>query len=185
MERLNAGEGLELAVVVLDGGTLKREFAAWVAATRAVPRLAGAAVIVYAPETDLDVTNVFANVRGVIPHNAGVPALIAAVVRAGGVHAQTQARIARGSERIDATQTPFDLHAYARSKLAQYLGELRAQAVMQDLTADLPGARIVTTADLHEVARRLRDRGEIEAIVATLLAGRAALLDSDRTLRSS
>jgi len=97
-------------------------------------------------------------------------------------------RLANGTgdlPALAATSDRPDLHLYAEAKLIQYLGAARAAATLDVVLRECALSTIETTADLHCVAQVLRTRGTIESAVAALLSGRATLIDSDRTLRSS
>lgn len=183
VEWLSAHRTANVAAIVLDAMVLRAETAVWVAARSGDRRLAGVPVIILAHDANADGIASCGERSEVVPYTAGIHGLAAAVLRAAKTPTPP-ARIALGTERVLAARVSLDLHTYAYSKLVQYLGESRAAAALQAITANLSDGRIVTTQDLHEAARRLKALGELEANVATLLSGRATLLDSDRTLRS-
>jgi hypothetical protein len=183
IERLRTGAGLEPVVVVIDSAALRPELGVWNAALRADRRLSTIPLLLFAEETGMEPFAAGPNVRAVIAYSDGVAALGTAVARVAPTVA-SDPRFARGSQRVEAHTLTTDLHAYAHAKLVLYFREPRATAVMQQITVALPGGRIVTTTDLRVAAARLERMGELEKTVATLLTGRATLLDSDRTLRS-
>lgn len=90
----------------------------------------------------------------------------------------------RSGDLVD-ERRPGDLHAFAVAKLGQYFGERRGAALLAALLQEVSLARIATTADLRAVATRLAMRGQVESAVASLLSGRATLIDSEDTLRST
>lgn len=182
VEWLSAHRTADVSAIVLDAAVLRAETQVWLAARSGDRRLAAVPVIVLAHDASADGMAGGGARDEVVPYAAGIPGLAEAVLRAAKLPTPP-ARVALGTERALAARVTVDLHTYAHSKLVQYLGESRAAAVLQAITAHLPDGRIVTTQDLHDVARRLKALGELESNVATLLSGRAVLLDSDRTLR--
>ena len=170
------------AVVVLDERAVRWDGSLWATAQRVDAALARTPVVLYVPAGGAPPRGV-ANVHAVVTGQSSASELFDAITTAQDVPTEPPPLLARGSDRIDTREQPLDLHAYTLAKLGQYLGARRAEVVLRELTSDLAGQRIATTADLYRVAARLRDRGDVEATVATLLSGRATLLDSDRTLR--
>lgn len=166
---LDMGWGDDLVAVVMDGRT------------RALPAVSVPVIVVVKDRLE----ELGSARRGlhVVRLADGAPALVRAVEQAAAAREQAT-RIAKGTDRIDRRTSAMDLHAYTSAKLRQFLGEPRATMVMAQMTAGLPDGMIVTTKDLHLAAQRLREMGELEATIASLLSGQAVLLDSDRTLRS-
>ena len=169
-------------VTVMEDQVLRKGIAEWREALRVAPWLYDVPMVIWARTASHPEANRVARAYEVVAAGRGVAAVVEAVARAAGPPVPPGG-IARGTERVGALAPHGDLHAYAHAKLVQYLGEARGNSVLDEITANMPGGRIVTTADLLSAAQHLRKLGPLEATVATLLAGRATLLHSDRTLR--
>jgi len=187
IDQLGALEaGARLTAIVVDRMVMRGDRVLWTTH----PQITALPLLVLATEAP-ERAELPANVRFVVPRATPVTDLLAMLTTLWrGELSPPPPGLAKGTGRTPASQLVaeipvVDLHAYAVAKLSQYLGAARGAATLSDVTREVGIAAIESTADLHRVAVVLRSRGTLEAAVAALLSGRATLLDSDRTLRSS
>jgi hypothetical protein len=181
-----AADGIRPVAVVAERRILRSEAAIWAAARARDP------LLTHVPEVliiDGDIDPRVQRTGNVVQRRTSANDLLATVLRC--VHAARDAaepprtRFARGTGSPPTLRTgdpALDLHEFVEAKLNQYLGVRRAAATLLSITEAIGIERVATTADLYRVAMALRGRGDVEASVAALLSGRAALLDSGRTL---
>jgi hypothetical protein len=180
--------GTRPAAILLDPVVLRAERPLWEKAQSANPLVANVPIVVLAV-TPPERSELLSNVRFVVPRATPIADLVTMLATVGRMETPPTPppRFASGTGGVEAAElagSRLDLHGYAQAKLIQYLGAQRGATTLGLLLGRLQLDAITTTAELHRMAAELRGMGTLEAAVGALLAGRATLIDSDRTLRS-
>jgi CheY-like chemotaxis protein len=180
--------GTRPAAILLDPVVLRADRSLWEKAQSANPLVANVPIVVLAV-TPPERSELLSNVRFVVPRATPIADLVTMLSTVARLETPPSPppRFPTGTGGVEAAElagSRLDLHGYAEAKLIQYLGPQRGVTMLGLLLGRMRVDAITTTADLHRMAAELRGMGTLEAAVAALLAGRATLIDSDRTLRS-